>query len=359
MFLSRISLFNFKNHENLSLRFSNKINCIIGNNGVGKTNLLDAIYYLCLTKSYFNSTDQQNILFGKEFFRLEGGFKKQEDSFELVYKLPLSKRKELLINDSLVNRLSDHVGSFPAIIISPDDGLLITGGSEERRRFLDNTISQVNHDYLDRLIQYNKILAQRNSVLKRFGETGRTDHALLDSYDHQLIPLGQQIYETRKTAVGALQPLFNRYHQEISHQRESAGFVYQSQLNEKTLEELLGASRTRDLAVQRTDVGIHKDDLEFQIGENRMKRFGSQGQQKSFIIALKFAQYDYIRQHKNFAPLLLIDDIFDKLDADRSRKLVELISENGFGQVFITDTGDTHIREVLKGKEEIFSVIGF
>ncbi|MBL0310843.1 MAG: DNA replication/repair protein RecF [Bacteroidetes bacterium] len=359
MFLTRISLSNFKNHENLSLGFSHKINCIIGNNGVGKTNLLDAIYYLCLTKSYFNSTDQQNILFGKDFFRLEGSFMKGEESFDLVYKLPVGKRKELLVNESLLPKLSDHVGGFPAIIISPDDSVLINGGSEERRRFLDNTISQVNHQYLDSLIQYNKILAQRNASLKRFAESGRVDNTLLDSYDQQMVPLGNEIHQARKAAIVLLESLFQNFHRQVSYGREVTGFRYQSPLNEQAFESLLKANRNRDLVLQRTDTGVHKDDIEFRIGENRLKRFGSQGQQKSFIVSLKFSQYEYIRKNKNFAPVLLIDDIFDKLDTDRSRKLVELISENGFGQVFITDTGDAHIREVLKGKEEIFSFIGF
>ncbi len=378
MFLGKISLLNFKNHENLALNFNKKINCIIGNNGVGKTNLLDAIYYLCLTKSYFNQVDQQNILFKKDFFRLEGSFKKQGESFELVYKLPANKRKELIINETPLTKLSDHIGNFPAIIISPDDGQLITGSSEERRRFIDNTISQVNHEYLNQLILYNKVLAQRNAALKRFAETRSVDRVLIESYDQQIINAGIKIYEARKIAIQKLYPAFQSFYRQLSFEREAVGFTYQSQLNETPFDELLKKSFDRDLMLQRTDVGIHKDDIEFFItpalkpqAEDsssvlksplgdlavgvKLKKFGSQGQQKSFIIAIKFAQYSFIKNPER-KPLVLIDDIFDKLDNDRSQKLVELLAGNDFGQVFITDTDDGHIREVLKGEEKLFEV---
>ncbi len=358
MFLSKITLLNFKNHESLSLGFSKKINCFIGKNGVGKTNIIDAVYYQCLTKSYFNSVDQQNILFGKDFFRLEGRFQKQGGAFEVVYKLPASKRKELLINDVAVPKLSDHIGNFPCIIISPDDSQLILGSSEERRRFLDGTISQINHEYLEWLIVYNKILAQRNAALKQFAETKRTDKQLLESYDKQLIPLGVKIYEARKIVMQKLQPIFQKFYKEISLEREPVSFSYYSQLNEKPFDVLLENSLNRDVMLQRTDVGVHKDDMEFFLSANKMKKFGSQGQQKSFIISMKFAQYELIQQSKQFKPLLLIDDIFDKLDNDRSQKLIELIAGNEFGQVFLTDTDDAHIRETLRGREDLFEIIG-
>jgi len=365
MFLSKLTLLNFKNHESLSLNFSKKINCFIGNNGVGKTNIVDAVYYLCLTKSYFNSVDQQNILFGKDFFRLEGRFQKVvgdntnhgTGAFEIVYKLPANKRKELLINDVAVPKLSDHIGNFPCIIISPDDSQLILGSSEERRKFLDGTISQINHEYLEWLITYNKILTQRNAALKQFAETKRTDKQLLETYDRQLVPLGTKIYEARKVVMQKLQPIFRKFYKEISLEREPVSFSYYSQLNEKSFDVLLQDSLNKDLVLQRTDVGIHKDDMEFFIGSNKMKKFGSQGQQKSFIISMKFAQYELIKQSKQFQPVMLIDDIFDKLDNDRSQKLIELIASGEFGQVFLTDTEDTHIRETLKGREDVFEVI--
>ena len=365
MFLGKIALLNFKNHEALSLAFTKKINCLIGNNGVGKTNLLDAIYYLCLTKSCFNATDQQKIHFGKDFFRLEGTFVKEGESFDVVYKLPANKRKELIINDSVVPKLSEHVGNFPAIIISPDDSQLVLGSSEERRRFVDNTISQVNHEYLDQLIFYNKVLAQRNAALKGFAETRKVDKPLIESYNNQLVLPGIKIHEARKVAVAKLIPIFQSFYKQISFERESVSFTYNSQLNEKPFDELLKDNIDRDIMLQRTEVGIHKDDIEFFLfpkspqGDlnTKLKRFGSQGQQKSFIISIKFAQYTFIKQSKSFKPLLLIDDIFDKLDNDRSQKLVELIAGGDFGQVFLTDTDDAHIRQVLKGKEDLFEVI--
>jgi len=364
VFLNKIVLLNFKNHENRTVSFQKKINCIIGNNGVGKTNLLDAIYYLCLTKSYFNATDQQNILFGRDFFRLEGKLNRNKEPYDLVYKLAANKKKELIINDSPLPRLSEHIGNFPAIIISPDDNQLILGSSEERRRFLDNTISQVNHEYLDRLIAYNKVLAQRNAALKRFAETRHIDKSLIETYDQQIIGLGNKIYEARKIVIEKLYPIFQQFYKQLSFEREVVSFSYSSQLSDKPFDELLKKNFDRDIMLQRTDVGIHKDDIEFFISpasndDNavKLKRFGSQGQQKSFIISIKFAQYDFIRRNKDFKPFLLIDDIFDKLDNDRSRKLIELIAGEEFGQVFLTDTDDAHIREVLKGKEEFFEVV--
>jgi DNA replication and repair protein RecF len=361
MFLARIALLNFKNHEGLTLSFTRKINCFIGKNGVGKTNIVDAVYYLCLTKSYFNSVDQQNIQFGKDFFRLEGRFKKQDGAFEVVYKLPPNKRKELLINDVAVPKLSDHIGNFPCIIISPDDSQLILGSSEERRKFLDGTISQINHEYLEWLISYNKLLAQRNAALKKFAETHKIDKHLLETYDRQLIPLGTKIHEARKVVIQKLQPVFQKFYKEISLEREAVSFSYYSPLNDKPFEELLRNSLDRDLVLQRTDTGVHKDDMEFLMGPNKIKKFGSQGQQKSFIIAIKFAQYELVKQgvagSTSLKPLLLIDDIFDKLDNDRSQKLIELIASDEFGQVFLTDTDDAHIRETLKGREDLFEAI--
>ena len=367
MFLNKIVLLNFKNHESRTLIFNKKINCIIGNNGVCKTNLLDAIYYLCLTKSYFNSTDQQNIQFGKDFFRLEGKLKRGTESFDIVYKLAANKRKELIINDSPLPKLSEHIGNFPAIIISPDDSQLILGASEERRKFLDNTISQVNHAYLDQLIAYNKILTQRNAGLKRFAETRNIDKPLIETYDQQLVGLGTKIHEARRIVIAKLYPFFQQFYKQLSFERETVSFSYSSQLNEKPFDELLKRNFDRDVMLQRTDAGIHKDDIEFFLGSAgntgkdedsvKIKRFGSQGQQKSFIISIKFAQYSFIKSSKAFKPFLLIDDIFDKLDNDRSQKLIELIAGEEFGQVFLTDTNDGHIKEVMRDKAALFEII--
>jgi DNA replication and repair protein RecF len=357
MFLSKLALLNFKNHASLSLGFSKKINCFIGKNGAGKTNILDSIYYLCLTKSYFNNIDQQNILFGNDFFRLDGDIAKGSEHFLLTYKLFPNKKKELKVNDNVIPRLSDHIGQFPCIIISPNDSELILGSSEERRKFLDGTISQVNHDYLEWLIVYTKLLAQRNAALKRFAETRKTDKELLATYDLQMIPLGVQIHEARKIVIAKLQPIFQSFYREISLERELVSFSYYSQLNERYFGDWMLENFERDVMLQRTDAGVHKDDLEFIIGSNKMKKFGSQGQQKSFIISMKLAQFELIRQATSIKPFLLIDDIFDKLDNDRSRQLIDLIASDRFGQVFLTDTDDAHIRETLQGREDLFEVI--
>lgn len=357
MFLTKLALLNFKNHPQKSTGFTTKINCIIGNNGVGKTNLLDAVYYLCLTKSYLNSVDQQNILFGADFFRLEGTFTNEGKPYDVVYKLASGRKKELFVNDSLLSKLSDHIGNFPAIIITPDDSQLVLGNSDERRRFLDNTISQVNHQYLLWVIEYNKVLAQRNAALKRFSESGKFDQSLLDVYNKQLIPLADAIYKARQTTIAKLIPAFNSFYRSISLQREEVRLEYVSQLNEKPMDILLEECKYKDAALCRTEAGIHKDDIDFFIGPNKLKKFGSQGQQKSFIISIKLAQYSFIKAAKGFNPLLLIDDIFDKLDNDRSQKLIELIASDEFGQVFLTDTDDTHIRQTLEGKDDLFEVI--
>lgn len=356
MFLSKISLLNFKNHPAKQLAFTTKLNCFIGNNGAGKTNLLDAIYYLCLTKSYFNNTDQQNILFGQEFLRLEGDFVKKEEMYYIVYKLSGVRKKELTISDAPVGKLSDHIGNYPAIIITPDDSQLILGASEERRRFLDSTISQVNRQYLLWLMQYNKVLTQRNAALKRMAETSRVDQTLIETYDKQLAPLGVAIFEARQVTIEKLTPIFNAFYKTISLEREHVSMQYVSPLQEAPFEELLDKNFNRDIVLQRTDVGTHKDDIDFFIGTNKMKKFGSQGQQKSFIIAIKLAQYHFIKSAKGFKPLLLIDDIFDKLDNDRSQRLIEMISGPDFGQVFITDTDDAHIRDALRGNEGSYEV---
>jgi len=309
------------------------------------------------------------VLFGQDFFRLEGTFNKQEEPQHLVYKFAGNRKKELTINDAPVNKLSDHVGNFPAIMITPDDSQLILGNSEERRKFIDGTISQVNHQYLLWVMQYNKVLAQRNAALKRTPDNPNVNKQLIETYNSQLVPLGIQIHKARKLAIEKLVPIFNSFYKNISLQREQVSLEYVSQLNDKPFDQLLADNFERDTILQRTDAGIHKDDIDFYIKVipetsppgggmegGKMKKFGSQGQQKSFIISIKFAQYRFIQQAKGYHPILLIDDIFDKLDNDRSQKLVELIAGDTFGQVFLTDTDDAHIRQTLQGNEGAYEV---
>jgi len=313
---------------------------------VGKTNLLDAIHYLCLTKSYFAGTDAQNIRHGENFIRIDGNIIDADSNNTIVYKLQQGKRKEFLVNDRLCIKASEYVGMFPVVMITPDDNQLVLGSSEERRRFVDNTISQISREYLEDLMQYNKVLQLRNAALKSFAETGRVDKGLLEVYDQQLTPPASRIFEMRTKYLEQLEGFFNQIYPTISLQREAASFIYQSQLKQQTFSALLASGLQRDLALQRTDFGIHKDDLEFYLDGTRLKRFGSQGQQKSFIIALKLAQYHFIRSFKKVKPLLLVDDIFDKLDRDRSSKLLEMLTSENVGQVFITDTDPLKIKEL-------------
>jgi DNA replication and repair protein RecF len=357
VFLSKLALLQFKNHTQREFQFSRKINCIIGNNGIGKTNVLDAIYYLCLTKSYFGHTDQQNIHFGKDFFRIDAALRREKNEHHITYKFQNSRKKELLVDDIPVPRLSMHVGQYPVVMIAPDDSVLVTGGSEERRKFLDSAISQIQIKYLENLMLYNQYLAQRNAALKEFAERNTLDKALLETYNHKLHVLGTEIFEARALVIERLQPIFSYYYETLSLQREKVSFQYASQLKEAPLDTLLEKNLKRDLILQRTESGIHKDDIEFFIGTNKIKRFGSQGQQKSFVVAMKMAQYQFIRAAKGFMPFLLIDDIFDKLDPDRSRELLNIISGEDFGQVFLSDTDSGVIETALNNKQKLYEVV--
>jgi len=357
VFLRKLTLLNFKNHPQRDFVFSKKINSVIGNNGIGKTNMLDAVYYLCLTKSYFSSNDAQNILFSKDFFRLHGLCEHDDSTYEIVYKLQSGRKKDLVVNDVNVPKMSQHIGQFPVVMIAPDDNLLILGGSEERRRFIDSTISQVNPAYLEWLMQYNKILAQRNAALKDFAEKNSFDKTLLETYNIRLSSLGTSIYDARKIVIEKLQPIFKKMYADLSLERDAVRFNYVSQLHDKPLAVLLEENLKRDLILQRTESGIHKDDIDFFMNDQKIKRFGSQGQQKSFVIALKFCEFQFIAEAKGFKPLLLIDDIFDKLDPDRSKQLISMIASENFGQVFLTDTDETHLCEAMVDLEDQYEII--
>ena len=359
MFLHSLTLTNFKNHERFALDFTRAINCLIGPNGIGKTNILDAIYYACLTKSYFSATDQQNIRIGADFMRLDAQLSKGDIQLKLVCKLQAAKKKEFIINDLPYKKMSDHIGLMPVVMIAPDDNLLILGGSKERRKFIDNTLSQVDKSYLENLITYNKYLDQRNALLKSLHITGSGDRVLIDRYDEQLVDYGTELYEKRKAALLSIEPLFQYYYQTLSLARELTTFDYDSSLHLQPYATQLKSTIAKDILIERTTTGIHRDDIQFMLAGNKIKRFGSQGQQKSFLIALKLAQYDFIASHHSVKPFLLIDDIFDKIDAERSKQLIKLLSSSHFGQTFITDTSDSHISEELQNESsmhEIFNV---
>ncbi len=338
MFLTSLTLSSFRNHVHTSVAFSSKVTGITGVNGAGKTNLLDAIYFLCLTKSNLFATDQQSIRFGSDFLRLEGSFRKYEAVEKVICRFQQGKRKEFLVNDVPYSKLSEHIGLFPCMMISPADAEIIIGGSDERRKVIDGTLSQTDKEYLELLLNYNKLLAQRNAALKQFAESGKTDKSLLQTYDMRLIPIGEKLFQKRKNALLEIQPLFEESYAQISLNRDSVLLQYVSQLEGKNFEQLMHENLKKDLVLQRTDAGIHKDDLELNINAVSAKKFGSQGQQKSVLIALKLALFQYIKKQKGFSPILLVDDIFDKLDNDRGAALVELLSSDLTGQVMLTHT---------------------
>ena len=338
MYLARLSILNFKNHEDSSLELSNNINCFVGNNGSGKTNLLDAIHYLSFTKSYFNSQDALNIKHEQPFLSVEGQFNKdgKEEMVHCVIKR--GAKKVMKRNKKSYERLADHIGLFPLVMISPTDTNLILEGSEARRKYLDAVISQFDRAYLEQLIQYGKLIAQRNAVLKQMAKGGRFDNSTLDLYDEQIIPIANHIFEKRKSFLEDLLPVFRAYYRNISGNNEEVTIEYKSKLLDASLVDLMLANRERDKLLQYTSVGIHKDDLLFQLDGFPIKKIGSQGQQKTFLMAIKLAQFDFMQAALGYKPMLLLDDVFDKLDENRVEQLMTLVDQHHFGQIFITDT---------------------
>lgn len=348
MWLKNLTLLNFKNYNNADLKFTKTVNAFVGNNGAGKTNLLDAIHYLCLCKSYFNPIDSQQIKTGEELFLVQGDFDRDDKNEKISCGLKRSQKKSFKRNKKEYDKLADHIGLFPVVMISPYDINLIMDGSEERRRFIDNVISQTDSRYLDELILYNKHLLNRNALLKQIAATRILDVALLQILDEQLVHSGNVIFEKRKQFLLDFIPLFDKHYRFLTNDAEQVSLTYQSQLNEQRFETLLAQSIEKDRILERTTTGIHKDELQFEIANMPMKKFGSQGQQKSFLIALKLAQYSYLQKFKNFKPLLLLDDIFDKLDTHRIHKLMEMVSHQDFGQIFITDANKDRVEAVFK-----------
>lgn len=347
MWLKNITLLNFKNYSDADLRFSKTVNAFVGNNGAGKTNLLDAIHYLCLCKSYFNPIDSQQIKTSEELFLIQGDFDRQEKNEKITCGVKKNQKKQFKRNKKEYDKLANHIGLFPLVMISPYDVTIIMDGSEERRRFMDNVISQTDSHYLEELMIYNRHLLNRNALLKQIAVTRRYDPALLEIFDEQLADSGNKIFEKRKQFMIDYIELFNKYYHYLTEDAEKVSLIYQSQLNETPFETLLKQSIEKDKILERTTTGIHKDDLIFTIGDMPLKKFGSQGQQKSFLIALKLAQYAYVEKYKGFKPLLLLDDIFDKLDNRRMHKLMEMVSHHDFGQIFITDTGRERVLNIF------------
>jgi DNA replication and repair protein RecF len=348
MYLQKLSLVNFKNYEQAELTFSAKINCFVGNNGVGKTNLLDAIYYLSLCKSYFNNIDSQNIRHGQDFFVIQGNYSINNIEEEIYCGFKRSSRKVFKRNKKEYDRLADHIGFIPAVIITPSDNSLISEGSEERRKLVDSIISQYDKLYLDDIIQYNRILLQRNKILKEFADSGHFDAEMLDVYSDQLSLLGDRIFLKRQDFINQFIPVFQKYYQLIAGENEHVELIYQSQLLEKKLRQLLSENQNKDRILEYTSVGIHKDDLNMLLGNHPVKKVASQGQQKTYVVALKLAEFDFIEKISGTKPLLLLDDIFDKFDPGRVKQIIHLASDEHFGQIFITDTEILRIKKVLK-----------
>ena len=358
MILKRISILNYKNLEQVELDFSAKMNCFIGQNGMGKTNLLDAVYYLSFCKSATNPIDSQNMMHHQDFFVIQGFYETESGDAEEIYcGMKRRQKKQFKRNKKEYTRLSDHIGFIPLVMVSPSDAELISGGSEERRRFMDVVISQYDKEYLEALIRYNKALQQRNTLLKN--EQG-FDEELIEVWEEMMAASGEVVYRKRCAFIEEFIPIFQTFYSQISQNKEEVDLVYESHAQQGALLQLLKESRQRDQIMGYSLKGIHKDDLLMQLGDYPIKKEGSQGQNKTYLIALKLAQFDFLRRTgSHTTPLLLLDDIFDKLDASRVEQIVKLVAGDKFGQIFITDTNRDHLDKIMQkieGEYKVFSV---
>ena len=358
MWLKRISILNYKNLDQAELLFSRKMNCIIGKNGMGKTNLMDAVYYLSFCKSATNPIDSQNIRHNQDFFVVQGFYETDDGEPEEIYcGLKRRQKKQFKRNKKEYSRFSDHIGLIPMVMVSPADTQLIAGGSEERRRFMDVVISQYDRAYLEALIRYNKALLQRNTLLKADVES---EEELMMVWEEMMAAAGELVYRKRREFIDEFIPVFQSYYAYISQDQEQVSLAYQSHAEQGDLLSLLRESRQRDRIMGYSLKGVHKDDLIMQLGDFPIKREGSQGQNKTYLIALKLAQFEFLkRTGSHTTPLVLLDDIFDKLDASRVEQIVKLVAGDSFGQIFITDTNRDHLDKILKkieGDYKLFEV---
>lgn len=356
MFLKHLSLVNYKNFDSKIMEFDPVINCLVGDNGVGKTNILDAIYHLAFGKSYFNPVSTQNIKHGTDFFVIEGEFEKDERPEKIICSFKRGMKKVIKRNGKAYEKFSEHIGFLPLVIISPSDRDLIIEGSDTRRKFMDGVISQSDKQYLQDLIKYNKVLVQRNSLLKYFVANNTFDSDTISIYNGQLHELGTNIHKKRLAFITSFLPIFKEQYAHISEKDEQIDLSYESQLRDKSLLELLEGAVEKDRVLQYTSVGIHKDDLQFTIAGHPIKKFGSQGQQKSFLIALKLAQFHFIKEQAGTTPILLLDDIFDKLDEHRVSQIVSLVDNESFGQLFISDTHAERTENVVKNIRQSYKI---
>ena len=351
MILEKLSVINYKNIAAATLELSPKINCLIGQNGVGKTNVLDAIYFLSFCHSASTPIDSQVIRHGEEFFMLEGSY---DEDMHIIAAMKKGAKKHFKRNKKEYKRLSEHIGLIPIVVVAPSDTLLIEGGSEERRRLMDMVISQYDRSYIDAMNRYNKALQQRNALLKLEEEP---DNDVISLFEEQMAVEGEKIYQRRKAFIEELTPIFQRIHETISENREQVSLTYLSHCQRGPLLDIIQRDRFKDRAVGYSLHGIHRDDLEFSLSGHPMKREGSQGQNKTFVIALKLAQFDFLkRTNSKTTPLLLLDDIFDKLDANRVEQIVKLVGSEEFGQIFITDTNRDHLDRILASSEHDYKI---
>lgn len=361
MYLKNILLYNFKNFRQQELSFCEGVNCFIGHNGAGKTNILDAIHYLSFTKSYFGSLDVRNIFHDEESFSVTGKYDIDGNEVAVQCIQKKNTRKIMRMDGKNYAQMSLHIGKIPLIMIAPQDEELIYGGSDLRRRFVDMILSQLDHDYLEHLVSYNRALVQRNALLKQ----EKADNSLLEIFDMELISNGKIIFEQRKKFIEKFTPVLVKYYEKISAGAEQVNIIYLSQLSENSFEDILLKNADRDRFLQYTTSGIHKDDLDFLIhvssGQSKtegysVRKIGSQGQQKSLLLALRLAQWEIMFSEMGVKPLLLLDDIFDKLDAQRAGLLMSLLSEFLLGQIFVSDTAQDRVRNFLSGENKIFYV---
>ncbi|MDA0193673.1 MAG: DNA replication and repair protein RecF [Bacteroidetes bacterium] len=359
MFIKRLRLVNFKNYRKIDITFKSNVVSLIGRNGMGKTNLLDAIYYLSFTKSAINSSDQQNINHGEDFFSIIGTLNKESKNYKVQCSYQNGLKKVFHVDDCPYEKLSDHIGEFPAVLISPNDTDLVREWSDLRRKFFDTLLCQIDKEYFQCLVKYNHYLKQRNSLLKLFAERKNQDRELIEKYDLELVISGSVIWEKRRDYLAAYLPYFESYYRKLAG-KEVAQIAYQSDYAKGDFYENFKKHYARDLATQRTGFGIHRDDFEFLLAGKPLKKIGSQGQQKSFVIALRLGQYAMICNEKKFKPILLLDDIFDKLDDERIKSLSKILNEDSLGQIFITDARMERTQELVKEIEaevEIFEVV--
>ena len=359
MYLKQLSLTQYKNIRSKTFDFNPKINCFVGDNGKGKSNILDAIYHLAFGKSYFNPIASQNIQLGEDFFVVEGRYEREEREEKIVCSLKKGQKKVMKRNGKVYEKLSDHIGLIPTVIISPADRDLIAEGSSTRRKFMDGVIGQTDAVFLQNLIEYHKILSQRNALLKFFALNNTFESDTLAVYDDQLSQRSTALYEKRKAFMETFIPVFNTRYQDISEGNERVNLEYESQLHQNSHKALLESSLEKDKILQYTSTGIHKDDINFLLEAQPIKKFGSQGQQKTFLIALKLAQFDFLKKQTGGAPLLLLDDAFDKLDQKRVTQIISLVDQNDFGQIFLTDTHEERTLNALhslKSSYELFKL---